>query len=118
MPNASESTFFAERQPAAVLKHGILRRYIQPFTNKTGKWAPDHRVVYLDGYSGPGVYSDGAPGSPAWAVQTAETVAGFRNLLCVEPDEDGALAEPAGRAPESGYGAVGPSSRHTVRDHS
>ncbi|MEX1126282.1 MAG: three-Cys-motif partner protein TcmP [Acidimicrobiia bacterium] len=80
--------FFIERQPAAVLKHGILRRYLQPFASKTGVNAPDRRVVYLDAYAGPGTYSDGAPGSPALAEQTAQAVSGSRNLDCIYVEKD------------------------------
>lgn len=82
------STFFEERQPAAVLKHGILRRYLHPFASKTGKFAPDQRVVYLDGYAGPGTYSDGTPGSPALAEETAVKVASFRRLECIFVEKD------------------------------
>jgi len=86
----SPSAFFAERQPAAVLKHGILRRYLQPFASKTGMTAPGRRVVYLDGYAGPGTYDDGMPGSPALAEQTAKRIAGSRELqgIYVEKDPD------------------------------
>ena len=81
MTNAN--TFFKDRRPAAILKHGILRRYLYPFVSKTGKYARDHRVVYLDGYAGPGTYSDGAPGSPALAEETAQNLASSRNLECI-----------------------------------
>jgi hypothetical protein len=52
------SQFFRKRQGAAVLKHGILRRYLLVFVMKAGRWAPERRVVYLDGYAGPGMYLD------------------------------------------------------------
>lgn len=85
---SSPTAFFEERQPAAVLKHGILRRYLQPFASKTGATSPGHRVVYVDGYAGPGVYSDGTPGSPALAVQTAEVISTTRNLECLYIEQD------------------------------
>ncbi len=66
--------FFATRQPAAILKHGILRRYLPPFTYKAGSNSYLGRVAYIDGYAGPGLYDDGSPGSPALAVATAKTV--------------------------------------------
>lgn len=89
MSPTDESQFFEEKRPAAVLKHGILGRYLHPFVSKVGKYAPDHRVVYLDGYAGPGTYTDGSPGSPALAVQTQEKVAAIRDLMCiyVEPND-------------------------------
>jgi three-Cys-motif partner protein len=90
VPDNTDS-FFKERQPAAVLKHGILRRYLQPFASKTGKFAADNRVVYLDAYAGPGTYSDGTSGSPALAEQTATAIASFRNLECIYVEKDRSL---------------------------
>jgi three-Cys-motif partner protein len=66
--------FFEEAQPAAVLKHGILSRYLPVFAMRAGSMSPDNRVAYLDGYAGPGQYVDGTPGSPALAITIAETV--------------------------------------------
>ena len=76
--------FFKEKQAAAVLKHGVLQRYLQPFVSKTGSTAPDNRVVYLDGYAGPGTYDDGTPGSPILAATTAQKVEDLsRQLRCI-----------------------------------
>lgn len=72
--------FFSERQAGAVLKHGLLSRYLHVFASKTGKTAVDNRVVFVDGYAGPGTYDDGSPGSPTLAVQTAEALAKHRTL--------------------------------------
>jgi three-Cys-motif partner protein len=51
-------------------KHALLRRYL-------GGWFPiltargyNRRVVYLDGFAGPGIYSNGEPGSPLIAIET------------------------------------------------
>lgn len=85
---SNTDAFFHERQPAAVLKHGILGRYLHPFASKTGATALNHRVVYVDGYAGPGVYSDGTPGSPALAEQTSQAVANTRNLDCIYVEKD------------------------------
>jgi three-Cys-motif partner protein len=70
------SEFFEAPQAAAVLKHGILGRYLPVFATKTGSRAG--QVVYLDGYAGPGLYDDGSEGSPALALHTAEAVANYR----------------------------------------
>lgn len=82
--------FFQRKQSAAVLKHGILTRYPPVFATMTGSTSTAGRVVYLDGYAGPGRYdpeageSVGAPGSPLLAVQNARTVAQWsRDLHCV-----------------------------------
>jgi three-Cys-motif partner protein len=66
--------FFESARPAAVLKHGILRRYVRPFVQKVGSTSKGRRVAYIDGYAGPGVYDDGAPGSPAVAVEIAKEI--------------------------------------------
>lgn len=82
--------FFQGKQAAAVLKHGILKRYPTVFTSKTGRKASEGRVVYLDGFAGPGRYepeegqSEGPEGSPLLAVRTANSVETFRRKLhCV-----------------------------------
>jgi three-Cys-motif partner protein len=89
--------FFKSKQAAAVLKHGLLRRYVHMFAQKTGSTAPKHRVVYVDGYAGPGSYDDGSEGSPAIAVATARQIAAGRYLegILVEKDDESceALAE-------------------------
>ncbi|HEX5495531.1 MAG TPA: three-Cys-motif partner protein TcmP [Mycobacteriales bacterium] len=53
-----------ERQAAAVFKHGILRRLPAAFAARVGAWSAGRRVVFLDGYPGPGQYPDGSPGCP------------------------------------------------------
>lgn len=78
----SSSPFFVRKKAAAVLKHGILNRYVVPFASKVGQDAPDGRVVHLDGYAGPGRYEDGTMGSPALILEAAARVADFRRLEC------------------------------------
>jgi three-Cys-motif partner protein len=63
--------FFVSKQAAAILKHGILSRYLPPFIGKVGSRSLGNRVVLLDGYAGPGRYEDGTPGSPALLADTA-----------------------------------------------
>lgn len=74
----SQDTFFAERQGAAILKHGVLQRYLPPFASKVGSTSPGGRVTYLDAFAGAGGYRSGEPGSPMLAVQTAERFAESR----------------------------------------
>ena len=66
--------FFDHPQPAAVLKHGILKRYLPPFAFKVGSVTRSGLVAYIDGYAGRGTYEDGTPGSPAIAVDLADTI--------------------------------------------
>lgn len=72
--------FFNERRAAAVLKHGIIKRYPVVFASKAGSAVKGRKVVFLDGYAGTGRYDDGSPGSPILFVQCAEAVAKFRNV--------------------------------------
>ena len=69
------SKFFTEPQGAAILKLGILKRYLPVFAVKTGSYAGE--VEYLDCFAGPGSYEDDSEGSPALALQTADTIARF-----------------------------------------
>ncbi len=85
--------FFEERQGAAVLKHAILEQYLPLFVAKPGKFAPEHRVAYVDAYAGAGVYDSGEPGSPALAVATTER----RNASAAR------LGHPAGQWPSLAY---------------
>lgn len=51
-------------------KHDILKGYLQawyPILNSTNK-----RIVYIDGFAGPGEYKGGEPGSPIIALRTAK----------------------------------------------
>ncbi len=73
--------FFVSKKAAAVLKHGILKRYIKPWASKVGSTAEGKRVVYVDGYAGPGRYADGTDGSPALVLSTARAV-DYRNIEC------------------------------------
>jgi three-Cys-motif partner protein len=63
--------------------HGILRRYLPIFVRETGSASRGGRVVYLDGYAGPGAYDDGQPGSPILAATTAEELQDDRALVCL-----------------------------------
>lgn len=72
--------FFDDRQGAAVLKHGILRRYLPAFTGKLGKISA--RVAYLDAYAGSGTYASGAKGSPVLAAEISEQMQKLRQLEC------------------------------------
>lgn len=59
-------------EPHTLAKHQILKRYLQ-------RWMPIignsfGRMMYFDGFSGPGIYSGGEPGSPIVAVQVAQTL--------------------------------------------
>lgn len=65
-------------------KHELLRRYL-------GAWFPiltiggfHRRVLFLDGFAGPGVYADGEPGSPIIALDTLINHKAFEQLARTE----------------------------------
>lgn len=84
---SANEEFFHSKKAAAVLKHGILKRYPVVFASKTGRLNP---VVFLDGYAGPGEYRDGEPGSPLLLSRCAELVRGYRDVrgFFVEQDPE------------------------------
>lgn len=48
-------------------KHEILRRYLEAWLPIMSK--ANGRLIYIDGFSGPGVYTNGEPGSPIIALK-------------------------------------------------
>lgn len=48
-------------------KHGILQGYLSAWLPIMSKW--NRRLVYIDGFAGPGVYEGGEPGSPIIALR-------------------------------------------------
>jgi three-Cys-motif partner protein len=75
--------FFARKKAPAVLKHELLRQYLDPFAGMVGSTSDRARVVFLDGYSGQGRYDDGSAGSPELAMKAAEALLPGRFLECV-----------------------------------
>lgn len=55
--------------PHTKAKHEILKRYLGAWFPILSKW--EGRLIYLDGFAGPGVYTGGELGSPVIALQTA-----------------------------------------------
>ena len=56
-------------EPHTEAKHRILRRYLQAWFPILSTW--HGRVVYLDGFAGPGEYRGGEPGSPLIVLDLA-----------------------------------------------
>jgi three-Cys-motif partner protein len=77
-------------QPHTAAKHQILRRYLDAWFPILAKY--NSRIVYVDGFSGPGRYSGGEPGSPIIALESARThranLAGELVFLFVEERQD------------------------------
>lgn len=67
-------------KPHTRAKHVLLRRYL-------GAWFPiltsggfNRRVIYIDGFAGPGIYSGGEPGSPIIVLDTLVNHSNFSKL--------------------------------------
>lgn len=56
-------------EPHTRAKHEILQNYLKAWFPILSKWSG--RIIYLDGFAGPGVYSGGEFGSPVIALKTA-----------------------------------------------
>lgn len=73
----NNTNFFADgKGPAAVLKHGVLRRYLSKFAGATSTTSRGRRVGFLDGYAGEGEYVNpttgvASEGSPRIALKIA-----------------------------------------------
>jgi len=63
------STTVWDLEPHTEAKHEILKRYLQAWFPIMSKW--NGRILYIDGFAGPGEYSNGDPGSPLIAINTA-----------------------------------------------
>ena len=56
--------------PHTAAKHAILRRYLQAWFPKLTSF--HGRVVFIDGFAGPGRYEGGEPGSPLVALEVVQ----------------------------------------------
>ena len=59
-----------EMEPHTKAKHLILEEYLKAWFPILGQTTG--RIIYLDGFAGPGVYKGGEPGSPVIAIKTAK----------------------------------------------
>lgn len=82
-------TVLWDRDPHTAAKHNLLRKYLEP-------WAPillsrHATITYAEGFSGPGVYSQGEPGSPVIALEAFAKALQHRSgrirMVLVEGDE-------------------------------
>ncbi len=77
-------------EPHTSAKHQILRKYLDAWLPILGTY--NKRIVYIDGFSGPGQYAGGEPGSPIIALEAARThranLAGELVFLFVEERND------------------------------
>ena len=55
-------------EPHTRAKHELLRHYLDAWYPIMARWGP--RLVFIDGFAGPGIYDGGEPGSPVVALRT------------------------------------------------
>ena len=75
-------------EPHTEAKHDLLRNYFEAWLPIVGRYRK--RVVYIDGFAGPGAYSGGQDGSPVVVLKVARGHAHVTcELLCIfiEADE-------------------------------
>ncbi len=58
-------------EPHSIAKHQILRKYLEAWFPIIG--TANKRSIYVDGFSGPGRYTGGEPGSPIIALECARS---------------------------------------------
>lgn len=79
---------FEELKEWSERKHTLLIKYLVGFVRILGGATKD-RVYYVDGFAGPGIYEDGAKGSPILAAEYAKaTDEKHYQLYCVNVEED------------------------------
>lgn len=88
---AAPKTTVWDLDPHTRAKHEILKRHLQAWTPiLTQGGFPE--IMYIDGFAGPGRYSQGEDGSPAIALQTAlghhDRIGARIRFEFVEKDED------------------------------
>lgn len=54
-------------EPHTKAKHDILKRYLHGWFPVLSRY--NGRIIFLDGFAGPGIYKDGEPGSPKVALE-------------------------------------------------
>lgn len=59
-----------EIEPHTKAKHEILTRYLDAWFPILASWS--ERVLFIDGFAGPGSYKSGEPGSPRLALASAK----------------------------------------------
>jgi len=64
---AGEANTIWKLDPHTKAKHIILRKYLDAWLPKLTRW--NGRVVIIDGFAGPGIYSKGEEGSPVIALK-------------------------------------------------
>ena len=71
-------------RPHTRAKHVLLRSYLSAWFPILTSGGFNRRVIYIDGFAGPGIYSDGELGSPLIALDTLVNHSAFHKLSKTE----------------------------------
>lgn len=82
-------------EPHSVGKHLVLKSYLDAWLPKLGRWSG--RIVFVDGFCGPGRYEGGEPGSPivaldAYTSHTGRLLIGAKVFFLFGDEDQGRLA--------------------------
>lgn len=66
----SEDDLIWEISPHTAAKHSILRKYIQAWAPILAQGSRHRRLIYIDGFAGPGEYNGGEDGSPVVVLKS------------------------------------------------
>ena len=103
-------------KPHTRAKHQILEEYLKQWLPILGLTVP--KIVYLDGFAGPGVYSAGEPGSPVIALKTAtehSLAHRFKEIVFWFMEDNPARAETLRKTLEAQFPALPAKFHYTVK---
>lgn len=96
MPSAEHGTIWSA-DPHTLAKIEILKGYLNAYFPILGRSKPGQPILLVDGFAGPGEYTNASEGSPVVALRTAtasistlasEWIAGDVTCAFIEPDSD------------------------------
>jgi three-Cys-motif partner protein len=70
MPEKPKDTILPAPMPHTIAKHVMLRKYLREWFPIIGATTAN-KLIYVDGFAGPGIYQDGSEGSPIIALKQA-----------------------------------------------
>lgn len=88
---AAPKTTTWKADPHTIAKHAILKAYLNAWFQILTKW--HGRVVYYDGFAGPGRYAGGEDGSPVIALKAARDLRLTAEVVFIFVEEDEARAQ-------------------------
>lgn len=103
-------------KPHTKAKHQILEEYLKQWLPILGLTVP--KIVYLDGFAGPGVYSAGEPGSPVIALKTAtghSLASRFREIVFWFMEDNPTRAETLKKTLKAQFPALPAKFHYTVK---